>query len=171
MYEYKVVEAPLLRGRGGLLKKKVEPAEILTNTLNEMALEDWEYMRAETELEGDCQFLVFRRAVEKLADRNKDLAWGAPGLLEFRRETPRENVKPRRIRELKAAEGTVTERLRSLRNPAIAVASPPGQTRGNPVPAEADASTDEMVELEIEEYAAQNQGVEIDQASKKSGTK
>ena len=155
MYEYKVVEAPHTRARGGILKRKAAAEEILTDTLNDLALDNWEFQRAETGLDKNANFLVFRRPVEKLSDRNDRRSSGdAVALIEFSRgdDRPRKSVTPRRARDLITSEDALTKKLRA--SSTIPTPEPEEETSS----ASEDTSVEISIEEELENYANEKQG-------------
>ena len=66
MYEYKVVEGPASKG-GSWLKRRGRYVGALSDTINELALDNWEYQQAESGPNNQV-VLVFRRHVERLED-------------------------------------------------------------------------------------------------------
>jgi len=155
MYEYKVVEAPHTRGRGGILKRKATAEEILSDALNELALDNWEFQRAETGLDKHTNFLVFRRVVEKLSDRNQRReSSDAVALIEFSRgnDSQRKPVQPRRARDLIGTEDSLTKKLRAVPVPPISDSDEQSAS------ANEAAAVEVSIEEELENYANEKQG-------------
>ena len=127
MYEYKVIEAPA-PSRRGFFRKSSSYAETLSQAINEAALENWEFQRAEAGLHGKQSMLVFRKLVEK-AKASEDMgeprsfsdrlleAEGGKAEKTGRRDRGREYsgpIKPRRAKVLLDDAGTITERPNTI---------------------------------------------------------
>jgi len=119
MYEYKVIEAPVPSATGWFGRKKSTYAQTLNDALNELALDNWEFQRAENGLTRSASdVLVFRRRIAKA-----DEAMDAPksfaermSSIEDQQEAGRHYdgpVRPRRARIIGDA-GPITERPQTL---------------------------------------------------------
>ena len=117
MYEYRVIEAPVA-ARKGFFKKPQPYAALLSDVINEMALDNWEYQRAEADL-GAVPLLVFRKSIKKMEEELGATKSFSDRLLEAENKGSSDHergksyggpVKPRRARVLLDDEGTITER-------------------------------------------------------------
>lgn len=120
MYEYRVIEAPA-PARRGWFGKAPTYAETLSDTINELALENWEYQRAECGLQSSAKLLIFRKAVKKASEEMAEPRRFSDRLLEVenkrekreRREAGQDYsgpVRPRRARVIMDQAGTITDR-------------------------------------------------------------
>ena len=120
MYEYKVIEAPLPAAKGWFGRKKSTYAETLSDAINELAIENWEFQRTEQPPKrGSADLLVFRRAIAKAdKDMGKPKSF-ADRMDEAERRHEDEGhsyegpVRPRRARIVGDA-GPMTERPKQL---------------------------------------------------------
>lgn len=123
MYEYKVVNAPA-SPRRGWFRKASSFAETLCDTINEMALDNWEYQRAECGLASSENVLIFRKKVEKAEEKMGQARSFSDRLLEAESKTEKGKteagrdysgpVRPRRARVLLDQAGTITDRPESV---------------------------------------------------------
>ena len=67
MYEYRVIDAPA-PARRGFFGKSPSYAEILSEKINELAVDNWEYQRAEAGLHGRTDVLIFRKEIKKASE-------------------------------------------------------------------------------------------------------
>ncbi len=123
MYEYMVIEAPA-PARRGWFRKQASYADTLSRAINEVALEKWEFQRAETGLDGRAKLLVFRKEIEKAkaSEEMREPRSFSDRLLEAEHKTKRDDphhepgrdysgpIRPRRARVILDNTGTMTER-------------------------------------------------------------
>lgn len=124
MYEYKVIEAPTPAARGWFGLKKSSYADTLCDAINELAVESWEFQRAEQgPKRASPDLLVFRRRVAKADEKMAAPKSFADRMIEAEhRGDDREAhdgqsyegpVRPRRARIIGDA-GPMTERPKAL---------------------------------------------------------
>ena len=124
MYEYRVVEAPAPTRRGWF-SKATSYAETLADAINEQAIENWEFQRAECGLEGNSKLLIFRKPPKRFSDRLIAVENKAK-----QRQGKNEDgssysgpVRPRRARVLLDDEGTMTDRPENVANDTVKLAA------------------------------------------------
>ena len=134
MYEYRVVEAPAPTRRGWF-SKATSYAETLADAINEQAIENWEFQRAECGLEGNSKLLIFRKAVAKADQEMAPPKRFSDRLIAVENKAKQRQgknedgssysgpVRPRRARVLLDDEGTMTDRPENVANDTVKLAA------------------------------------------------